>query len=133
MSSIPKMDPIDQWDLNDLQVSIDGSISRSVSSTVQVTSDFPTAIVVTFPLYDLIDQQAEQLDELRKQLERERNLKFEEASKECDNVDAITSKAMSIKEAGAAKLQELDNKAEEIVKQVHSFCSSADLCMLVSV
>ncbi|TXG53512.1 hypothetical protein EZV62_022681 [Acer yangbiense] len=88
----------------------------------------------------------EQLDELRKQLERERNLKFEEASKECDNVkldvesrrrdlearqrkvealvaevDAITSKTMSIKEAGAAKLQESDNKAKEIVKQVRSY------------
>lgn len=36
-------------------------------------------------------------------------------------VDAITSKTMSIKEARAAKLQELDNKAEEIVKEVHIY------------
>ncbi|KAH7575734.1 hypothetical protein JRO89_XS02G0205300 [Xanthoceras sorbifolium] len=98
---------------------------------------------------------SEQLDELRKQLERERNLKFEEVTKELDNVkldvestrrdlearqrkveavvaevDAITSKTLSIKEAGAAKLQELDNKAEEIVKQV---CSSLFLCRSVYV
>ncbi|KAH7575743.1 hypothetical protein JRO89_XS02G0206700 [Xanthoceras sorbifolium] len=45
-------------------------------------------------------------------------------------VDAITSKTLSIKEAGAAKLQELDNKAEEIVKQV---CSSLFLCRSVYV
>ncbi|KAK4860405.1 hypothetical protein QYF36_023101 [Acer negundo] len=99
----------------------------------------------------LVERQAkaEQLDELRKQLERERNLKFEEASKECDNVkldvesrrhdlearqrkvealvaevDAITSKTMSIKEAGAAKLQESDNKAKEIVKQFQIYSNS---------
>ncbi|TXG60501.1 hypothetical protein EZV62_015074 [Acer yangbiense] len=34
-------------------------------------------------------------------------------------VDAITLKTMSTKEAGAAKLQALDNKVEEIVKQFH--------------
>ncbi|TXG60497.1 hypothetical protein EZV62_015070 [Acer yangbiense] len=36
-------------------------------------------------------------------------------------VDAITLKTMSTKEAGAAKLQALDNKVEEIVKQVRSY------------
>ncbi|KAJ0099537.1 hypothetical protein Patl1_19932 [Pistacia atlantica] len=71
-----------------------------------------------------------------------RNLKFQEATKELENVkvevesrrrdlearqrkveavvaevDAITSKTMSVKESGEAKLQELANKAEEVFQQ----------------
>ncbi|KAI9170403.1 hypothetical protein LWI28_027385 [Acer negundo] len=56
-SSILRTDPIDQRDLKDHQVLIDGTISRSVSSLVQVTLDFPTATAVTSPLQDPIDQQ----------------------------------------------------------------------------
>ncbi|KAK0597203.1 hypothetical protein LWI29_022963 [Acer saccharum] len=53
-SFIPRTDPIDKWDLNDQWVSIDGSISRSISSSVQVTFDFPTTTAVISPLHDLI-------------------------------------------------------------------------------
>uniref|UniRef100_A0A2N9F3U5 Kinetochore protein Nuf2 N-terminal domain-containing protein n=1 Tax=Fagus sylvatica TaxID=28930 RepID=A0A2N9F3U5_FAGSY len=93
----------------------------------------------------LVEQQAkaEQLDELTKQVEKERDLKCEESTKEFNNVklevesrrrelearqknveavvaevDAITSKANSVKESGAAKVQGLIQKSEEIVKEL---------------
>lgn len=38
-------------------------------------------------------------------------------------MDTIASKTMSVKESGETKLQELANKAEEVVKQVCFFLS----------
>ncbi|KAA8545519.1 hypothetical protein F0562_020303 [Nyssa sinensis] len=86
---------------------------------------------------------ADQLDELKKQLEKERDLKCEEATKELNNVklelelkrrdlearqkkieavvaevDAMTAKINSVKESGAAKQQELCRKCEEIAREV---------------
>lgn len=104
----------------------------------------------------LVERQgkAEQLDELRKQLEKERDLKCEEATKEFNNVklevdsrrrdletrqkhveavvvevDALTSKANSIKESGAAKVQELIHKSEEIVKEFQQYAKSIDVLL----
>lgn len=101
----------------------------------------------------LVEQQAkaEQLDELTKQVEKERDLKCEESTKEFNNVklevesrrrelearqknveavvaevDAITSKANSVKESGAAKVQGLIQKSEEIVKEFHQYSKSVD-------
>ncbi|PQQ11842.1 kinetochore protein Nuf2 [Prunus yedoensis var. nudiflora] len=79
----------------------------------------------------------EQLNELKKQLEKERDLKFEEASKELNNVklevesrrrdmearqkdveaavaevDSITAKTTSIKESGASHQKQLAHKCE---------------------
>ncbi|KAF5470235.1 hypothetical protein F2P56_010760 [Juglans regia] len=106
----------------------------------------------------LVERQGkvEQLDELRKQLEKERDLKCEEATKEFNNtklevesrrrdlearqrnveavvleVDAINSRANSVKESGAAKVQELIKKSEEIVKEVH-FIRFPSLCVCLS-
>ncbi|XP_031265907.1 kinetochore protein NUF2 homolog [Pistacia vera] len=105
----------------------------------------------------LVERQskAEQLDELKKQFEKERNLKFQEATKELENVkvevesrrrdlearqrkveavvaevDAITSKTMSVKESGEAKLQELANKAEEVVKQFQQYTHSLGVLLV---
>ncbi|KAB1207031.1 hypothetical protein CJ030_MR7G011352 [Morella rubra] len=79
----------------------------------------------------------EQLDELRKQLEKERDLKLEDATKDFNNVklevesrrrdlearqknvEAVVVEAISIKESGAAEVQEFIHKSEEIVKEVH--------------
>ncbi|KAK9221044.1 hypothetical protein WN944_009468 [Citrus x changshan-huyou] len=99
----------------------------------------------------LIERQGkvEQLDELRQQLEKERNLKSEEATRAFENVklemeskrqdlearqkkveavvtevDAITSKTKFVKESGAAKLQELASKAEEIVEKFQQYTNS---------
>ncbi|KAJ0043992.1 hypothetical protein Pint_17257 [Pistacia integerrima] len=84
-----------------------------------------------------------------------RNLKFQEATKELENVkvevesrrrdlearqrkveavvaevDAITSKTMSVKESGEAKLQELANKAEEVVKQFQQYTHSLGVLLV---
>uniref|UniRef100_A0A5B7BJZ6 Putative kinetochore protein NUF2 n=1 Tax=Davidia involucrata TaxID=16924 RepID=A0A5B7BJZ6_DAVIN len=92
---------------------------------------------------------ADQLDVLKKQLERERDLKYEEATKELNNVklelelkrhdlearpkkieavvaeaDTITVKINSVKESGAAKQQELGRKCEEIVREFYRYSSS---------
>ncbi|XP_030955197.1 kinetochore protein NUF2 homolog [Quercus lobata] len=104
----------------------------------------------------LVERQAkaEQLDELRNQLEKERDLKCEEATLEFNNVrlevesrrrelearqknveavvvevDAKTSKADSIKESGAAKVQALIQKSEEIVKEFHQYANSIDVLL----
>ncbi|KAL6345649.1 hypothetical protein AAG906_017384 [Vitis piasezkii] len=91
----------------------------------------------------------EQLDDLRKQLEEERDFKCEEAAKELNNVkltvesrrhelearqkkveaqagevDGITLKINSVKESGAAKQQELISKGEEIMKEFHLYANS---------
>ncbi|KAH9789801.1 kinetochore protein NUF2-like [Citrus sinensis] len=99
----------------------------------------------------LIERQGkvEQLDELQQQLEKERNLKSEDATRAFENVklemeskrqdlearqkkveavvtevDAITSKTKFVKESGAAKLQELASKAEEIVEKFQQYTNS---------
>ncbi|KAK7839542.1 kinetochore protein nuf2 like protein [Quercus suber] len=104
----------------------------------------------------LVERQAkaEQLDELRNQLEKERDLKCEEATLEFNNVrlevesrrrelearqknveavvvevDAKTSKADSMKESGAAKVQALIQKSEEIVKEFHQYANSIDVLL----
>ncbi|KAG8489732.1 hypothetical protein CXB51_017726 [Gossypium anomalum] len=84
-----------------------------------------------------------QLEEHKRQLQKERDLKFEEStkhlnsvksevlSKRCElearrkkvedvvaEVDSITIKTSMVRESGAAKVQQLISKCEEIVKQV---------------
>ncbi|KAJ7946623.1 kinetochore protein Nuf2 [Quillaja saponaria] len=91
---------------------------------------------------------AEQLDELKKQLEKERDLKYEETTNDLNKVksevdsrrralearqrnveavvaevDAITSKTDSVKESGAAKLKQLDGRCEEIMKEFHQYAN----------
>ncbi|KAG7977680.1 hypothetical protein I3843_05G042200 [Carya illinoinensis] len=104
----------------------------------------------------LVERQGkvEQLDDLRKQLEKERDLKCEEATKEFNNmksevesrrcdlearqrnveavvveVDAINSRVNSVKESGAAKVQELIKKSEEIVKEFHHYAKSIEVLL----
>ncbi|KAM1392482.1 hypothetical protein ACFX2I_020053 [Malus domestica] len=99
----------------------------------------------------------EQLNELKKQLERERDLKFEDASKDLNNVelevesrrrdlearqkaveaaveevDSITSKTVSIKESGAADQKELARKCEEIMKEFHQYQNSIRVLLMES-
>ncbi|XP_059653464.1 kinetochore protein NUF2 homolog isoform X2 [Cornus florida] len=94
-------------------------------------------------------RKVDQLDELRKQVGKERDLKCEEATKELNNVkfevefkrrdmesekmkveaavaeaDAITAKINVVKESGAAKCQELERKCEEIAREFHRYSSS---------
>ncbi|XP_052184638.1 kinetochore protein NUF2 homolog [Diospyros lotus] len=99
----------------------------------------------------LVERQGkvEQLDELRKQSEKERDFRCEEATKELNNVklevglkrrdlesrqtkveavvaeaDNIRMKINSVKESGAAKRQELGRKCEEIVGQFYEYSNS---------
>ncbi|OMO57849.1 hypothetical protein CCACVL1_25677 [Corchorus capsularis] len=92
----------------------------------------------------LIERQGkvEQMSELQRQLQKERDLKFEESTKYLNDVkleveskrrdlearqkkvedvvaevDSITSKTSMVKESGDAKVQELISKCEEVVKQ----------------
>ncbi|GMH25714.1 hypothetical protein Nepgr_027557 [Nepenthes gracilis] len=89
---------------------------------------------------------AEQLDEYRRQLEKERDLRCEEAKKELNNVkldvesrrhdlearernveallaevDAVTSKMNSCKDLEVSKQQELLKKCEEVVNEFHQY------------
>ncbi|ONI36128.1 hypothetical protein PRUPE_1G570900 [Prunus persica] len=91
----------------------------------------------------------EQFNELKKQLEKDRDLKFEEASKELNNVklevesrrrdmearqrdveaavaevDSITAKTTSIKESGASHQKQLARKCEEIMKEFYQYQNS---------
>ncbi|XP_050208770.1 kinetochore protein NUF2 homolog isoform X1 [Mercurialis annua] len=104
----------------------------------------------------LADRQAKarQLDESRMALEKERDSKCEDATKEFNNVksevesrrgdlearqrkveavlsevDAITQKTNSVKESGAAKVQELVGKGEEIVEQFEKYRNSMGLAL----
>ncbi|XVF30594.1 hypothetical protein REPUB_Repub16aG0071600 [Reevesia pubescens] len=106
----------------------------------------------------LIERQGkvEQLDELQRQLQKERDLKFEESSKYLNDVkleveyrrrnlearqkkvedivaevDSITLKISMVKESGAAKVQELISKCEEIVKQFQQYSSSIGVLLPV--
>lgn len=99
----------------------------------------------------LVERQrkVDQLEELRKQLEKERDLSREEATKELNNVklqvessrcglesrqrnieamvaegDAINAKIISEKESGTAKQQELGRKCEEIVREFYQYSNS---------
>ncbi|XP_015055911.1 kinetochore protein NUF2 homolog isoform X1 [Solanum pennellii] len=99
----------------------------------------------------LVERQgkADQLEELRKQLEKEKNLSFEEANKELKNVkleveskrhglearqndlegvlaeaDAITERINSVRESGALKCQELDRNCEEVIAEFYRHSSS---------
>ncbi|XP_022718650.1 probable kinetochore protein NUF2 [Durio zibethinus] len=99
----------------------------------------------------LIERQGkvEQLEELQSQLQKERDLKFEESTKNLNDVkleveskrhqlearqrkvedmvtevDSITLKTSMVKESGAAKVQQLISKCEEIVKQFQQYSSS---------
>ncbi|KDP38869.1 hypothetical protein JCGZ_05026 [Jatropha curcas] len=101
-----------------------------------------------------LQAKAQRSDELRKMLEKERDLKCEEATKEYNNVklevesrrldlearqkkveaalsevDAITSKTNLVKESGAAKVQELVHKCEEIMEQFQEYKKSVGLLM----
>ncbi|OMP09054.1 hypothetical protein COLO4_05853 [Corchorus olitorius] len=91
----------------------------------------------------------EQMSELQRQLQKERDLKFEESTKYLNDVkleveakrrdlearqkkvedvvaevDSITSKTSMVKESGDAKVQELISKCEEVVKQVDTLLDS---------
>ncbi|KAF8404181.1 hypothetical protein HHK36_009062 [Tetracentron sinense] len=99
----------------------------------------------------LVERQgkADQLEESRKALEKERDLKLEEVTKELNNVkseveskrrglearqrkvevvvaevDNNTLKINSVKDSGAATQQELGRKCEEIVKEFHNYSGS---------
>ncbi|KAI4298994.1 hypothetical protein L6164_032494 [Bauhinia variegata] len=99
----------------------------------------------------LVERQgkAEQLEELRKQLEKERNIKSEEGTKELNSVksdteskrhglearqrnvealvaevDAINLKTSSVRESGALKREQLVGKCEEIVKEFQQYTNS---------
>ncbi|KAJ6420707.1 hypothetical protein OIU84_028127 [Salix udensis] len=92
---------------------------------------------------------AQQLDECKKLLEKERDTKFEEATEELNNiksevesrrhdlgarqrkveavlteVDAITSKTNMVKESGVAEVQKLVHKSEEIAEQFQLYKNS---------
>lgn len=104
----------------------------------------------------LVERQgkAEQLDESRKQAEKEREFKYQEATKELNNVkleveamrrnfeerqmqvgamvaevDSLTLKTHSVRESGEAKQQELARKCEEIVKEFHRYSSSIGMLL----
>ncbi|KAB2075798.1 hypothetical protein ES319_A07G245700v1 [Gossypium barbadense] len=97
-----------------------------------------------------------QLEEHKRQLQKERDLKFEEStkhlnsvksevlSKRCElearqkkvedvvaEVDSITIKTSMVRESGAAKVQQLISKCEEIVKQFQQSSSSIGLLLPV--
>ncbi|CAK7355266.1 unnamed protein product [Dovyalis caffra] len=96
-----------------------------------------------------LQMKAQQLNDLKKLLEKERDLKCEEATKEFNNtksevesrrhdlearqrkveavlteVDAITSKINVVNESGAAKIQKLVQKREEIADQFQQYKNS---------
>ncbi|KAK6243680.1 hypothetical protein QUC31_010089 [Theobroma cacao] len=98
----------------------------------------------------------EQLDELQRQLQKERDLKFEESTKHLNDVklevesrrrdlearqrkvedvvaevDSITLKTSMAKESGAAKVHDLVSKCEEIVKQFQHYSSSIGVLLPV--
>ncbi|KAF2321245.1 hypothetical protein GH714_036159 [Hevea brasiliensis] len=103
----------------------------------------------------LVERQAkaQQLDELRKILEKEGNVKSERLQKNLimlswrwnqrgviwkqgkgvesvvSEVDAITSKTNLVKESGAAKVQELVHKCEEVVEQFQQYKNSMELLL----
>ncbi|XP_062029336.1 kinetochore protein NUF2 homolog [Rosa rugosa] len=89
------------------------------------------------------------LNDLKRKLEKERDLKFEEATKEYSNVklevesrrgvlearqkdveaavaevDSITAKVASVRKSAAADQQALAHKCEEIIKEFHQYASS---------
>lgn len=91
----------------------------------------------------------EQMEELRKQVEKESNIMCEEATKYLNSkkseveskrrametrqrnvesvlgeVDAINSKIISVKESGAAKVKQLSRKCEEIVDEYRKYANS---------
>ncbi|KAJ1405396.1 Nuf2, N-terminal domain superfamily [Sesbania bispinosa] len=99
----------------------------------------------------LVERQSkvEQMEESRKQLEKECNIMWEEAtkylsskkseveSKKCaietrqknveavlSEVDLINSKIMSVKDSGAVKVEQLHRKCEEIVEEFHKYANS---------
>ncbi|KAB2078991.1 hypothetical protein ES319_A06G200500v1 [Gossypium barbadense] len=106
----------------------------------------------------LIERQGKvgQLEEHKRQLQKERDLKFEEStkhlnsvksevlSKRCElearqkkvedvvaEVDSITLKTSMVRESGAAKVQQLISKCEEIVKQFQQYSSSIGVLLPV--
>ncbi|KAH7834935.1 hypothetical protein Vadar_021089 [Vaccinium darrowii] len=99
----------------------------------------------------LVERQGkvEQLDEIRKQLEKERDLRYEEATKELNIVkleveskrrdlesrqtkiqavvaeaDAMSTKLKSVRAPGEAKRQELLQKSEQILSQFYEYSNS---------
>ncbi|XP_039006108.1 kinetochore protein NUF2 homolog [Hibiscus syriacus] len=106
----------------------------------------------------LIERQGKvgQLEEHLRQLQKERDLKFEESTKHLNSVksellskrrelearqkkvedvvtevDSITLKTSIVKESGAAKVQQLISKSEELVKQFQEYSSSIGLLLPV--
>ncbi|KAJ8768236.1 hypothetical protein K2173_021176 [Erythroxylum novogranatense] len=107
----------------------------------------------------LIERQskAQQLEELRKLLEKEREIKCEDAAKEftkikleadsrrldleegrrkletmVGEIDALTSKTNLVKESGAAKVQDLFHKCEEVEEQFEHYTKSLGLLLLTA-
>ncbi|KAM2274940.1 hypothetical protein ACFX1S_044684 [Malus domestica] len=139
------------------QVNSAKSVDRDVKAVKAKLSD--DGVVSKSLQAKLVEREGkvEQLNELKKQLERERDLKFEEASKDLNNVelevesrrrdlearqkaveaaveevDSITSKTASIKESGAADQKELARKCEEIMKEFHQYQNSIRVLLLES-
>lgn len=106
----------------------------------------------------LVEHEAKvrQLEDLRRQTEKERDVKCEEAAKELNNVrlevesmkldleqrqknveavlmevDAVTSKTNSMRESNVHKQQELLHKCENIMKEFHQYTNSFGALMEV--
>ncbi|XP_050157588.1 kinetochore protein NUF2 homolog [Malus sylvestris] len=130
------------------KLSDDGVVSKSLHETI--LNLFPNISI------GLLSKE-KNLNELKKQLERERDLKFEEASKDLNNVelevesrrrdletrqkaveaaveevDSITSKTASIKESEAVDQKELARNCEEIMKEFHQYQNSIRVLLLGS-
>lgn len=96
-----------------------------------------------------LQSKVQQLEDLRRQTEKERDVKCEEAAKDLNNVrlevdsmrldleqrrknveavlmevDSVTSKTNSIRESSVHKQQELLHKCERIVKEFHQYTNS---------
>ncbi|XP_062000301.1 kinetochore protein NUF2 homolog [Rosa rugosa] len=105
---------------------------------------------------ELMKQQSKvkELNDFKKKLEKERYLKFEEASKELSNVklevesrrcvlearqknveaaiaevETITAKTASVRKSGAADQQQLARRSEEITKELHQYLYSIGILL----
>ncbi|XP_022157479.1 probable kinetochore protein NUF2 [Momordica charantia] len=103
-----------------------------------------------------LQAKVQQLEDLRRQTEKGRDVKCEEATKDLNNVrlevesmrldleqrqsnveavlmevDAVTSKTNSIRESSVHKQQELLHKCEDIIKEFHQYTNSVGALMEV--
>lgn len=131
------------------QVNSTKSIEKDIKALKQKLSD--EEVLDKSLEAKLVERQgkADQLEELRKQLKKERDLSCEEAAKEMNffnlemeskrhglearqkevegvlaEADAITAKINSVRESGASKCQELGRHCEEVVAEFYRHSSS---------